>query len=519
MILIYLCVVASRKLRQSVIMDYLALFYIRALCYALLGLSAASSPVVGTPPNNPARTQATYDWCDCKQGFHNLSVWPISGGDPASDSIVIPNGGPPVWITWEQPTAEVQWRCDGTGTLQRSKLDRPSRFWSIQKSIEKKPLPCDASSGRIKFLGWESANYSTSVPFQSQEKGYFCIKIPVLLQTTNGTLLALAEARNNSCSDFTWTDLVAKSSRDGGKTWSPLRVVRSESRPGGAPTVIGNAAPVQLGAKSRYPGRILIPHTRNNTDVWLTYSDDDGETWSPAKIIKDGNPGWAWVGTGPPGAIQLSSSNPYAPGRVVVPSYHSKYRGNLINNLVHGHTMLSDDDGETWRVASQGGFGAGDKFSNENQAVELRNGSVLISARSFATLTSQHRIQTLSDDGGATFGQTRYVGNLPQPFDGCEGSLVAAADGNMTALFLTNPNSRQKRDHVSLWRSTDDGSSWQLRQLIDAGASGYSSLQVLDCEDGECTLGLLYEQSDQDKTVMQPDRFVYRVLKATLTVV
>jgi hypothetical protein len=61
-----------------------------------------------------------------------------------------------------------------------------------------------------------------------------------------------------SCSDFAWTDLVVKRSTDGGATWGPLTVVRTESGPGLPSTVIGNAAPVQLGEHNSANGRILV---------------------------------------------------------------------------------------------------------------------------------------------------------------------------------------------------------------------------------------------------------------------
>jgi len=71
-----------------------------------------------------------------------------------------------------------------------------------------------------------------------------------------------------------------------------------------------------------------------------------------------------------------------------VPIYHGPNRGNLANNVVHGSVLLSDDGGITYRVASPLGFGNADKFSNENQAVELLNGTVLINARSLSNITT-----------------------------------------------------------------------------------------------------------------------------------
>jgi hypothetical protein len=131
-----------------------------------------------------------------------------------------------------------------------------------------------------------------TVVFRRGEGGYYCIKIPSLVATANGTLIAFGEGRMFSCSDFTWTDLVYKRSTDGGKTWSPLKILYSNSSAEtGEHNVIGNAAPVVL-AGSR---RILLPFCRNNLQVLTTHSDDDGVSWSPPVNISGVvHPSWAW---------------------------------------------------------------------------------------------------------------------------------------------------------------------------------------------------------------------------------
>ena len=148
----------------------------------------------------------------------------------------------------------------------------------------------------------------------------------------------------------------------------------------------------------------------------------------------------------------------------------------------------------------------GDKYSNECQAAQLKNGSILINARSFATFSKQKRIQTLSENNGLTFGPTRWVEDLPQPFDGCEGSMLRIPQTDK--LYFSGPDSYFKRDHLTIWESVDEGVSWKREILVDPGASGYSSLQ----SKGYDHLELLYEQSDEDDLIMAPDRFVYREL-------
>ena len=256
---------------------------------------------------------------------------------------------------------------------------------------------------------------------------------------------------------------------------------------------------------------------------------------------------WQYVGLGPPGSIQLRGKG----GRVVVPAYHSFIRGlsggagqgagvalpisQLYNNFALGHVMYSDDGGDTWKLSSGTGFGGGavgGSFgANENQLVQLLNGSILVNSRSLSTGSPQRRVQAICDDpytagrgtagqgtaaGQGTSGQgtgtaqggfanatlsfspTRFVEELPEPFNGCQGSIVASVVPGDGSLFFSHPNPRTNsgiapdilkllgadvnltgRDHMTVWSSKDHGASFQVARLIDEGASGYSSLQAV----------------------------------------
>ena len=241
--------------------------------------------------------------------------------------------------------------------------------------------------------------------FKRGEAGYYCIKIPALVVTSRGVLLAFGEARRGSCSDYTKTDLVTKRSLDGGTSWSNMTLVATA--PGAQNNVFGQATPVQLPG-----GRVLLPFCQNNTWAFVVHSDDEGRTWSaPQNISYAMDPSWKWFGTGPPGALVLRS------GRVVVPAYHGPFHWDD-GTVTHGVALLSDDGGLTWRHGES--LAGLTTFSNECQAAELGNGTLLLGSRGLQT----RRLQTLSGDGGETWGPTRVVQDLVEPLDGCEGSLV-----------------------------------------------------------------------------------------------
>jgi hypothetical protein len=111
--------------------------------------------------------------------------------------------------------------------------------------------------------------------------------------------------------------------------------------------------------------------------------------------------------------------------------------------------ILSDTHGKTWRAGARVTDHSAAP-TNECDAVVLRNGSVLVSMRSYGT----SRMQARSDDGGETFvaSSIRHVPALPSP--GCQSSLIADAEGT---LFLSHPYSPSTRENMSVSVSRDDG--------------------------------------------------------------
>lgn len=332
--------------------------------------------------------------------------------------------------------------------------------------------------------------------FERGESGYFCVKIPTLVYLKSGTILAFGEARKESCADTAWTDLVVKRSLDNGTTWSNISIVYANSSVNSI-TQIGNAAPVQLKGDTNDTGTLLVPFCVNNSQVYLTQSIDDGLTWSTPRHL-DGlvRPRWNWIGLGPPGSIVLES------GRIYTPAYHTfglRFNG----QLTHGHGIISDDNGKTWRLgATQYGVNA-THFSNEVQAVQLKNGNVLVNARALLT----HRIQAVSQDEGESFGESRAVPELVEPLDGCEGSMVI--NDKKDVLLYTGPNSNGiYRRNLTMWISAAaDGNKWNSVATIDPSNAGYSSMQFLHRDQSE--VAVLWEQADDARAVMIPDRIVF----------
>ncbi|HEY3443865.1 MAG TPA: sialidase family protein [Paludibaculum sp.] len=324
-----------------------------------------------------------------------------------------------------------------------------------------------------------AAEFTQTDLFQSGEGGYHTYRIPALVVTTKGTLLAFCEGRRGGGADSGDIDILLRRSLDHGRTWSPPQVVADLGD-----DTIGNPVPVvdrKTGAISllltRNPGkdteRQIIDGTASGTrTVWLSRSTDDGATWTPpAEITASVKlPNWTWYATGPGNGIQLRD------GRLVVPCDHIV----AVTNAYYSHVIVSDDGGRTWKL----GGSAGDK-TNESAVVELRDGSLLLNMRSYNQ--QNRRALATSRDRGATWSSITYDDALIDPI--CQASLIRF---RKDSLLFSNP-ADTKRVRMTVKLSRDEGKTWPVARLVHDGPAAYSSLAQL--EDGR--IGLLYERGEK----------------------
>ncbi|MEM9281997.1 MAG: sialidase family protein [Verrucomicrobiota bacterium] len=327
--------------------------------------------------------------------------------------------------------------------------------------------------------------------FVSGEDGYHTYRIPSLMVTAEGTVLAFCEGRKNGRHDTGDIDMLVKRSEDGGETWSDAVVIWDEGE-----NTCGNPCPVVI----EETGRILMhmnwnlgPETnkdlhsgtgKDTRRVFQTYSDDDGRTWSNAveitEVVKD--PNWWWYASGPGVAIQLKQE-PYR-GRIVIPSNHTA------EGYYYGaHTVYSDDGGESWQISNVMA-----PTCNESQIVELSDGRLMMNMRSQEYPDTDrprngYRSIAFSEDGGATWSKPEFDKHLGDPV--CQASLIRYDE---ETLLYSHPDppiqaKRGKRVRMTVRMSRDDGLTWPGRLLIDEGPSAYSCITRLP--DGE--VGLLYE--------------------------
>src|SRR6476661_7533074 len=90
--------------------------------------------------------------------------------------------------------------------------------------------------------------------FRAGEGGYHTYRIPAMIVTPKGTVLAFCEGRVNSASDTGDIDVLLRRSFDGGKTWAAVQKIADMED-----DTIGNPTPVF----ERKTGTIFLLLTRN----------------------------------------------------------------------------------------------------------------------------------------------------------------------------------------------------------------------------------------------------------------
>ena len=340
--------------------------------------------------------------------------------------------------------------------------------------------------------------------FTSGKESYASIRIPAVLVTKMGTVLAFAEGRQRP-TDQAENDIVTKRSTDGGATWSALRVLHDD----GAHS-LNNPTVVQ----ERESGRIFLWYQRIPSHLkehsketatglegpniyrnFILTSDDDGVTWSaPLDVTATTKrPERATtIASGPGIGIQLTRGA--HKGRLIIPFNEGPY-GRWQN-----YAVFSDDAGQTWRFGADvpGALVPDDKDGarsqiNEVQMAELSDGSVRLDSRQFAG--AKVRRTAVSRAGGETWSSVAELPELTDP--SCMGGLLRYSfdDANGKGRLLhTGPDST-KRERGTVWLSFDDGATWPVKRLLWPGPFAYSVPARL--ADG--TVGVLFEADNYQR--------------------
>ncbi len=358
-----------------------------------------------------------------------------------------------------------------------------------------------------------------SLPVSPKRRiGYYLVKpgdagvafyrIPGLVATNEGTLLAVYDLRHKSGSDLPGDiDIGMSRSVDGGQTWEPMKTImdmggHDEKEGVGDPAILVDCKTGRIWVAALWahlgityynssPG--LKPGTSGQ--LLAVYSDDDGRTWSepinltaplaanlPDPLLKTFFDGPGCGITMRDGTLVFAAQ--FHKGAETIETLHGSY--DRFVSGCHATIFWSKDNGKTWTL----GNGVRPK-TTEAQVVELNDGSLLLAVRDERKVGT--RAMFITRDLGETW-EEHPTSNKILPDPVCQASLLRVAstkDGNDCDLIaFFNPNSATGRVNSSLQLSGDEGNTWTCKELFYAPNSwGYSCMCMID----KSTIGVLYE--------------------------
>jgi sialidase-1 len=348
--------------------------------------------------------------------------------------------------------------------------------------------------------------------FSALTHSYYCYRIPALVRTVKGTLIAFCEARQHTCYDWTHSAIMARRCEDPLQhfnDWEDPFIVKEskimvaprneietliaqklaeayhwdqeEGYTPRVPTVTNNPAPIV----DQEIGVIHLIYCEDYHEVYYTHSSDDGKTWiksvniTPVLESLKTTYDWTVIASGPGQGIQIRSGD--HKGRLIVPFWMASNPQDVTaHQPSQVATLYSDDHGASWQAGEFVPFTI--KDPNESKLIQLEDGCVLILSRSNQPLDEENprftKAYSISPDGISQWQEYQFDETLPEPR--CMGSLGRFG----STLLYSSPDPTaigaafNERRNLTLWQSQDEGRSWKNVKRILPGEAAYSDLAV-----------------------------------------
>lgn len=330
------------------------------------------------------------------------------------------------------------------------------------------------------------------------DDGVSAYRIPGIVTTKKGTLIAVYDIRRNSSVDLQEDIQVGVSrSFDGGKTWQPMQVaidmrgygVLPDAQNGvGDPAILvddktGDIYVIGLwshgigGLRNFWNSRknAMLPEEQA-AQIVISKSSDDGATWSTPDNITPQvkQPEWGVLLQGPGMGISM------ADGTLV---FAFQYLG--ADNIPCATIIYSKDKGKTWQAGAPARTN-----TTEAQVAELSPGVLMLNMRDNR---GGSRAVMVTQDMGKTWKEhSTSRSALIEPV--CMASFIKVDDKK---FLFSNPDHPKNRTNMTIKSSVDGAENWNKGVMIDNGGCwGYSCLTMVD----DKNVGILYEGSQAHMT-------------------
>ncbi len=359
---------------------------------------------------------------------------------------------------------------------------------------------------------------------QHNQDNVHTYRIPGLTTSTKGTLLAVYDVRRESGRDLQGhMDIGLSRSHDQGNTWDPMQIVLDMKTFGGLPEKFNGVSDACILSDDKTGTLYIaglwmhgvlndqgewIEGLNENSDVWnhqwrnrgsqpgfgiketaqflVIKSEDDGKTWGePVNLTSMCKQEEWWLWAPAPGhGITLRD------GTLVFPTQGRDKNGTPFSNIT-----FSKDGGKNWETSVPADSGS----TTECSVVQLSNGDLMLNMRANENkyIKDEHNgraIAVTSNLGKSWENHASSRSLLPESV--CMAALhrFKRKGSKESLLLFSNPNSKYKRNFMTIKASADDGMSWPEENwvLLDEWPSyGYSSITSIDKKH----VGILYEGS------------------------
>ena len=340
-------------------------------------------------------------------------------------------------------------------------------------------------------------NYNSeinNIPLQGyylyNEFGSKNFRIPAICETINKNLIIGGDARLTSVSDYAEIDGVICRSGNGGRDWTNYKTVFKRQNIEGY-RVHDLSFTVDKNPNSAQYGRIWVfakewlanidPNTNlqyfvdnpNKTTLWLSYSDDEGFTWSVPVERKDlYKVGSFHMSTG------CSEGLTMVDGTLIQPVYWSysttDNRSGIIKKIPDGDWQIADEVSNTFGI------------TNENSIIQDTDGKLIMNARTSGVTRKVFEMTSIGN--GWTSRPDLEV--WQDVNGGCQNSFVRYRN---TYLYC-QPTSygSSLRNNIKLFISYDKINWQEIYHVTNNSSSGgYSAIIATDNN-----FGLLYENTE-----------------------
>ena len=326
-------------------------------------------------------------------------------------------------------------------------------------------------------FGQETKPMPTILFSKSDSLNGGCYRIASLITAQDGTLVAVADQRFNSCGDLKYNDdinIVARRSFDNGKTWTNIETIVNLPK--------GESASDASMVLNKLTGEIILFYNymdlENAKDIYRQFyviSVDNGKTWSISYEITS----------------QIAPENSQRDFKFITSGRAVQAKNGIIYqtlvDLQKGvYVFNSKNNGFSWNL-----FAGPVQPADETNIVALDNGNILLNAR--VKKLGYRKAYEFLPNGKLL--RDEIVKDLPDP--ACNASMINYKVGNESVLFFSNANSQKARENMTIKYSLDNGKSWSQGKTLHPKFSAYSSLTQLENND----LGILYEINNYDEIV------------------